>query len=217
MKSVQYKGYWFPETDKDLHYDFSIKRVKSLNWVLNHWKNRRKIVVQAGGSYGVWPKKLASEFEYVYTFEPDAVSFHHLVLNVPEPNVFKSQMALSDRRRCLNFAHKSFTGHRVVKSSTGGDGYHPATMVDSLELWNLDALLLDIEGFEYFALKGAQKSIREFRPIILIEVSNKSSAEYYAIKHGASDRLIIELGYKLVAEVQNDHIYVPKEMKWKTD
>jgi len=215
LKTVQYKGYWFPETNKEIHYDFSIKRVKSLQWILKNW-NRKKIVVQAGGSYGVWPKLLGEHFEYVYTFEPDYISFHHLVLNCTEPNIFKSQMALSDKRRCLNFKRKSFTGHKVI--NTGGDGYHPATSVDSLGLWNLDALLLDIEGYEFFALYGANNTIKEFKPIILIEVPTDESQVFYGKEPGAPQNYLKdELGYKKVAHVGHDDIFVPKEMEWKTE
>ncbi len=44
--------------------------------------------------------------------------------------------------------------------------------IDSLELDRLDFIKIDCEGFEHKILKGAEKTIKKFKPVMVIEINN---------------------------------------------
>jgi hypothetical protein len=49
--------------------------------------------------------------------------------------------------------------------------------IDSLFLTRLDMLMLDVEGYELQALKGARRTIMECRPYLYIEVDRDNSRD----------------------------------------
>ncbi len=54
-------------------------------------QNKRKLIIQAGGNAGLYPKLYSTMFEKVITFEPDHRWFVCLINNCPETNIFKFQ------------------------------------------------------------------------------------------------------------------------------
>jgi len=206
MKSVKIEGFYWP-ADVGEHYKASLKRIQSLLYINQFW-HRKRVVVQAGGSYGIWPYYLSKHFKLVYSFEPDWISFYYLTLNCPMENVIKLQAALSDTDKGLSIKRKSFTGHLVNDL-----GYIPGLRIDTLRLLSCDALLLDVEGYEYQALEGAKHTIREFKPIILFE-DRPGFAEYHGRKSIDAVKFVEKEGYRLVADIHCDKIYVHKDEKF---
>jgi FkbM family methyltransferase len=47
-------------------------------------------------------------------------------------------------------------------------------IVEKLRLKRVDLIKIDIEGEEYNALKGATKTIKRFKPKIIIEIHSKN-------------------------------------------
>lgn len=207
MKSVKIEGFYWP-ADVGHHWKASVGRIHSMLYICRHWK-RRKMVVQAGGSYGIWPFYLSKYFDWVYTFEPHWKSFHYLNLNCPFENVIKLQAAMSNIDKGLLLKEKSFTGHKV-----SGLGYIPGIRVDTLRLLNCDAIMVDVEGYEYKALQGAKNTIKEFRPVILFEYRPGMEA-YHNIDPNAVLKFLEKLDYEYIITIQADQIWAPREVKWK--
>lgn len=134
----------------------------------------RKVVVQAGGCAGLWPMALADHFDEVYTFEPEPTNFQYLRANVASrPNVYAYDYALSDTR--------GRTGLTRPKAQAGlwrmeGDGEIPVVTLDEFcgDLV-IDALVLDVEGHEVPALKGAEQLITRHRPLLWFEYLQHTS------------------------------------------
>ena len=145
-----------------------------------------KVIVQAGGCMGMYPRLLSELFETVYTFEPDPVNFYCLTANCPSERIVKVQAALSDRAGVgsLDVAPSFNAGMFKVGDAPG------ATLVlrlDDLRLPRLDALQLDCEGHEDRIIQGGMGTIRACLPVIVVE------------KPGAALReLLAGLGYKEV-------------------
>jgi FkbM family methyltransferase len=171
---------------------------------------KRNTVVQAGGNCGVWPKHLATYFDIVYTFEPDAVNYGALVRNVPEVNVVKKWAALGEDQYGIckvndysadNFGAKFIQQVPDCKDDTV---VVPIMTVDELALPSLDLLVLDIEGYETAALRGAADSILQFKPVVMFE--DKHSERYGFQK---PEDYLTTLNYKVVARPHRDVIMVP--------
>lgn len=200
--------FFWPKGFEAHHMEFSLKRIRSLELVLSLMKKEKKemrTAVQAGGSYGVWPRILAKKFDIVYTFEPEKISFYFLSMNCPEDNILAFQAALGFRRECQTVRRKSFTSHKCV-----GRGNVPVIRLDDWMLPRCDLVCLDVEGFEKEALKGMQKTIDVHRPVILVE-DRADVAKFYGIKDGELEKFIsTKLNCRLVAEKDKDKIFFPK-------
>ncbi len=160
-------------------------------------------VIQAGGNCGVWARWLSSRFQSVYTFEPDGMNFYCLAYNCPQPNVFAMQAALTDEPGpiALNYHNNNIGAHNLI-----GEGAIPAIAIDALGLKHVDLIVLDVEGWEWPALRGAWETLNDCRPVLQLEarghgekLGNGSEAEMIAW-------LDKEFGYRVVGKVAKDII-----------
>jgi FkbM family methyltransferase len=145
---------------------------------------RRRVVVQAGGCSGLWPMALAQHFDTVYTFEPEPENFAALTANCAGlAHVHATQAALSDREGTMGLTRpKAQAGLWRLE----GDGDVPLLPLDSLGLERVDAIVLDVEGHEVQALRGAEQTITKHRPLLWFEF----------LHHAAEiERFLAERGY----------------------
>lgn len=148
--------------------------------------------VQAGGHIGVFPQFLSLDFKHVYTFEPDWENFQCLVRNADAKNVFATRAALGAVHGCKEL--------RVQPRNTGGhqmshkDGDVPMLRIDDLGLDDCDLLMLDLEGYEFFALLGATETIMRCKPLIIVEQNKK--ARNQGFQPGAIQLLLNSFNYR---------------------
>lgn len=180
----------------------------------------RRVAVQAGGNLGIWPKRLAQEFFWVYTFEPDPDWFALLKANAPEPNIIAEQaaltadgqpVALSRARRDdspCNGQHEGLT-HIV------GPGTIPSRRLDSLALPVCDLLCLDVEGYELRVLQGALGTLARCRPVLCLELNK--NLQHVGLTEDFVLRFLHAHGYHRLdlppaeqATLYSDQVFVPE-------
>ncbi len=167
----------------------------------------RRTVVQAGGNIGAWPVWLASNFIEVITFEPEPTNFMCLTRNVaPYHNIAPHRVGLSDRDGSQSLSvQKSIGSHHLVDEP----GETSVARLDRYNIEHLDLLVLDIEGWEYEALVGAQDTIARCRPVVMLEDRG------HGVKKGTGstfDDVLAQLpDYEIVHRVRHDVILVPLE------
>lgn len=178
-----------------------LSTVQDLHEFMAHCDHKR-VAVQAGGNVGVFAKELAKHFERVLTFEPDPANWECLVQNLSETNIEAFNAALGDAAGTVSIEHNS---RNCGASRVSGDGNIPISPLDTLALDCCDLLQLDIEGYELKALKGAERTIRQHSPVIVLEL--KGHGERY----GDSDESIIswlaERGYTRAGSIHRDVIF----------
>lgn len=188
MKLIQ--GFYFPD-DVGTKYLHSFKHARSLEWAIDRCTQHR-MAVQAGGNVGLWPKRLSEVFARVISFEPDAISRACLERNVPAGVEVRAEALGAVAGRCA-IARQSLGSHQVVT----GDKVNVVT-IDSERIDDLDFLQLDVEGYEWHALMGAQDTIRRCQPLIQVELRN------FTERYGKSDHevrtFLSSLGYHEVSQ-----------------
>jgi FkbM family methyltransferase len=171
---------------------------------------KRRVAVQAGGNLGIYAKRLAESFDAVYSFEPASDLFAMMTANAPEPNIYRFQAALGFERAMVGVSRQRRDGkpdnHEGI-THVSGPGWIPTLRLDDLMLTECDLIVLDVEGWEYFALQGAVDTIRRCRPWLSVEVNK--NAGFVNIDPEAIRAYIVRLGYRFVERLQSDEIYEP--------
>lgn len=152
------------------------------------------VAIDGGAHVGTWSEILAANFEAVHSFEPSD-AFDYLQFNAAQwPNVAVHQQALcAEPCRVESYVkkRKTLTSRRIRPAANGGiDGI----TIDSLGLEQCGLIKLDVEGYEYDALCGAQDTIRRCRPFILVELCGHGNQQGHSDM--ATEALILEMGYK---------------------
>jgi FkbM family methyltransferase len=199
-------GWYWPKTDRNC-WKFMLAH-PNLPSEISTLVNDRRVVVQAGGNCGYYPKQYASLFQTVYTFEPEWLNFYCLNLNVPESNVVKNQACLGDTHSLVNLAIKE---KNRGKNFVNGVGIYPTYKIDDLNLETCNLIHLDIEGYELFALRGAAKTIKKCRPVIVIEMWDQLSNRFGENINEQTVEFLDSLGYAFLKTLHDsDKIFLPK-------
>lgn len=192
---------WWPRYDHkpEKCYEFVQHGLGAID-VARRWLKRTRACVQAGGHAGYWPQKLAGIFDHVHTFEPEPALFDCLERNVSAQNVTTYAAAIGAAPgRALLKSHVSAGSWRIDE---GGELEVEVRSIDGLQLTDCDALFLDIEGYEVEALKGAARTVKVCRPLILVELLPRSAP--------AIEKHLLGLNYRQVARFGRDGIYLPR-------
>lgn len=171
----------------------------------------RNVVVQAGGSLGVFAQRLAEDFRAVYCFEPDPVIFRKLARNVPEDNVVLIQAALGKRNQFVSTVRARreklhMPPHDGV-THVAGAGIVPTLRLDDVGFATCDLLVLDLEGMELFALHGAKDLLERCRPVVMVEAHGLG--RHYGLRDDDLRAWLRIMDYEFVERVHSDEIWRP--------
>lgn len=197
------RGFLWPAEDVRCA-SYIFKSVKDLEGAYVHCRAFR-VVVQAGGNCGVWPRALGQRFDRVYTFEPCPVNFRCLAANASEENIYKFNAALGRRPELVGLARdpRNIGAHYVDRKT----GEIPTMRVDDLALDACDLILLDVEGFEFNAICGAWETIKRHRPVIVVE--DRGFSERYGVAQGHIEKSLSSM-YRVIDRPHYDIVLVPK-------
>lgn len=132
-------------------------------------------VVQAGGCIGLWPRALASKFGWVWTCEPAPSNVPYLEANIAGiPNITAAHVALGAESAAVGLTRpKPHAGLWRVD----GPGDIPMWTIDAMVGdAPIDAIVLDVEGYEAQALCGAARTIERNRPVLWFEYLQHTAA-----------------------------------------
>ena len=182
------QGWLWPADDTGL-WDGPAENWPTFKQAIMRFVQDNKVVVQAGGGCGMYPRLLSRMFETVYTFEPTPFSFYCLNQNCAEPNIIKLNAALGESHQMVKVKIIDPTNHGCNSIETDSTANIPQLMIDDLALPACDFIMLDIEGYEIFALIGAQQTIALHKPVISCE-----NGFIESIKHFMFDLEYIAVG-----------------------
>ncbi len=160
-----------------------------------------RICVQAGGHHGLYPKKLSTMFNTVYTFEPFEHNYNLLRSNCIESNIIHRNAALGayPKKVAMQVTQSNNSGNVIVAEGQDVD----VVTIDSLLLPHCGLIQLDIEKYEMFALMGAIKTIELYRPLIIIEGPETTNNVCIHILEQLGYRVVDRAGYDTVLKYMN--------------
>lgn len=167
--------------------------------------------IDAGANYGIMSYNLNSKFSKIYAFEVESRVRECLKKNVEKfhlDNVVVCDCGLSDKEESvsLNYLKNTF-GTYINKTEPGTN---VCRTLDSFELTNVGFIKLDCEGYEPYILRGAEHTIKKYKPVILMEEKNYSK-RYYGTEGNLAVDLLLEWGYTKEVSWPKDCIMIFKE------
>jgi FkbM family methyltransferase len=193
---VQADVFWLGRKD---HYDlYHLQRILQPGHVF----------LDVGANFGYYSVVLASRLNrqcVVHAFEPNPPTLtrlrRHVAINGLKDVVHIHDIALADQVGTAALATKEGNsgGTHVVASDATSTLVQLTTLdafCDEQRLTRLDAIKIDVEGFEERVLLGGRRSLRRWRPVLLLELEPARLRD----KQTSVERVVLllqELGYAL--------------------
>lgn len=163
---------------------------------INELVDKKRVAIQAGGNCGMYSSYLQTMFNAVYTFEPHPLNYECLKLNAADNcNHYPYALGDIDGHCHLNDTDDKNVGCYTVDHQSGDTRM---VTIDSFNLTNVDLIMLDVEGFEQYVIKGALSTVERCKPVVIMEDLNSKARS-----------LLQDLGYSRHSKCHSDSIYIP--------
>lgn len=160
--------------DKKVHEYQKAQRDYAMQFVKN-WK----LCIDVGGHVGIFSRHFAQHFDEVLAFEPIENLSDCFVQNVPS-NVTVISCALGDRvgrqkirkLSTTNSGCSFFVGDKRVFEPRNDEGEVievPIVTLDDYMPPSFGLIKIDVQGADNLVLRGAEQSLRRFKPVVLME------------------------------------------------
>jgi len=184
--------------------------------IMTFVKNRR-CVLEIGVHYGFCTKYLTEVFENVHTFDFDNDVHSCFKINMEKfgvKNLIIHPYGLGDRDTEVSTddLHPK-KGRSPLANHVDVSGKGPTFKIKALDTLNIkyvDLMIIDTEGYEYYVLKGARRTIETYLPPLVIEFHKKNiSRKFFGIKHSQTEQLLKDMGYRYIKNInKNDRLYI---------
>lgn len=208
-------GWHFPDQERHL-----IEWMQKVNQVVDgrqayqHHKllaalshvRRFNFAIDVGGHIGLWSFYLAKKFNFVDAFEPVPAHRECFRKNVTAPTVTLHEAACGNAPGTISMhVGTDSSGDTFPDPSKPGDV--PVVRIDDKydEDVTVDFIKLDCEGFELFALQGAEQLILRSKPVICVE-QKKGKASKFGLGDTDAVEWLKDRGAVLKAELSGDYI-----------
>ena len=166
--------------------------------IIDRYCDKSKDALDVGVYRGVYSYKLSQYFKTVHSFEPNPLLYPYLEKNLKKiiNNMVLYNLALSDVNGTselkLPIRSKSIFKNNIEELfKLGAATMHPKNKIenfkkvpvkmkklDDIEINNqIGFIKIDVEGHEKNVLKGGLKTIKNNKPILLIEIEEKHTKE----------------------------------------
>ena len=178
-----------------------------LDEALKYVKNFNS-AIDAGANYGLMSYNLNSKFSKIHAFEVDILVRECLRKNVEKfqlDNVVVYDYGLSDKEENVSLIYNKHSFGTSVNKNQSGEC--PCTTIDSFNFQDIDFIKMDCEGYEPYILRGAENTIKKFKPVILMEDKNLSK-KYYGEEGNLAVEILLAWGYTMEVSWPKDCVMV---------
>lgn len=169
--------------------------------LLPSW-NRGGTFIDVGANIGDWSRVGAQVFQKVMAFEPNPKLVTKLRRELPPEVVTVLDCALSDEPGFATLhipvrKGKPDTGLASLDPNAIGTASHRTVQVrttplDEFRLTYIDAIKIDVEGFEERVLRGAVRTIERNQPVLVVEIEDR----FHPGENSRIFHFIEEMGYR---------------------
>ena len=164
--------------------------------------NRRRTALDIGAHVGLWSMWLALSFERLYAFEPVPAHVECWRANLEgNERAHLFEVALGAKAGTARMdACRENSGQSHIAGVQWGPGATTVRTLDSLMLYRVDLVKIDVEGFETAVIYGGRETLQRDKPVVVVE-SNGQHARYELTDPVA---YLEELGAKVLQRMRHD-------------
>ena len=210
MKKIH--NFYFPDWDNHFYDQFNINigyqeahRNRALSFVEDF-----RVAVDCGAHVGLWSRDLLNFFENLYCFEPVEEFFDCLKRNVDSKNVEFYNMALGEKYEDGTIIVTKNSGNsglsHICNENTGklknDENFESIQIIDldSLNLFKVDFIKIDVEGLGLKVLKGMRNTLQKCNPVVCIEL-------FEHVEKIEQIKFMNQIGYNLVDNHGKEFIF----------
>ena len=198
-------------------------------------KYNLKHFLNIGTHIGTISLPISKNIEKVTSIEAFYPTFCHLVKNINLnniTNIVPFNIAIGNKKETVNFLANderwkdNSGGMRVITEMDKQFKIRFADRVDNSvscqmfpldevdEIDDFDIMLVDIEGMEARLLQGGKNKILKNKPIIIIEIWDDEIRKFEKLLISREEVIkhIIDLGYTLYKNIDDDFIFIPNHL-----
>lgn len=184
--------------------------------LLKHCAYTKRTALDIGCHYGFFTKFLSDNFEKVHAFDFPNDILDCCKQNLKDcANVTIHEHGIGDVNTTVatndwseRHGRRGPLGMHVDPSGKGK--IYPIKTVDSLKIPNVDLMMIDTEGYELNVLKGATQTIKESRPIVVLEFHHRNLTHKFGYKLKQLEEYIISLEYMPWGYINKvDRVFLP--------
>ena len=201
-ESIERKTYFIREYEK--------KRMDQLHFLSN--KINSEILVDIGANIGFYSILFSDQFDQIYSFEPNKRNFKVLKKNIDNNKLKNIQIfnfGLGENKEILignsNSKGELFqtSGFTINKDNKKGEKVSIQKGDEVLHFKNKTITIkIDVEGFEFFVLKGLKSTLVNNLCILQIEIWEKNYDEVH--------KFLNSLNYKMINSIDGDTYFSNK-------
>lgn len=179
---------------------------------------RNDVVIDVGAHIGVYSIYASKYAKKIIAIEPEPNNFNHLIKNISaKNNIYPFNIALGDLDGKMKLYLHSALGHSLLFPS---DEFVEVSvkklddLIEQLNLERVDLIKINAEGYELQILKGGEKTLRKFKPSLILDVHHyKNEIEQIADfieKNGLKEHYVVCIkdGTFLIAERKENNFSI---------
>ena len=179
--------------------------------------DRRRTAIDVGAHVGLWSMWLTEEFDYLKAFEPVPwfQDIFRANVNMDRCMLYGCAVGVAGADITIKVPLKSTGAAHIADRDSVNEKFDPdgpMEMVEGVVLLSLDAfhfshvdfIKIDVEGFEAEVVRGAERTIKEQRPNIIVEQKGNDTA--YGERRDAAKGLLESWGMKPLEVISGDWI-----------
>lgn len=175
---------------------------------LKDYIKKNAVILDVGANIGNHTIFFAKECsaKKIYAFEPTEKTFQILEENIKINQLTNIVVAMNialgakDTNVDMIVDAKDAGSNRVEENACGGIAMNA---LDNLIIDDyIDFIKMDVEGYEYEVLKGAEQTIAKYKPDIFVEI--------FDVNYDKVHQLLSCFGYECIERMEHDYLYVVK-------
>lgn len=229
MEFFEEGGWWLPDGEEHLQWwmnKVNRRERERLSYQFQKYeaalkfvpKERRRTAIDIGAHVGLWSYHLLFDFECLHAFEPMPAHrdcWHRNVGRYMTNREFHLHpFALGEKFDFVGLKTRTpnssgDTGVVSAGEAMAKDDCVLAEMIplDSLNIPAVDFVKIDCEGYELFVVKGAKRTLKEWKPVVIVEQKPQTGmGEKYGVGQREAVEFLKLLGAKQRLEISGDFI-----------
>ena len=202
--------------------------IKAMSAIINKHVLDKSVAIDVGCHYGFFTKFLSEQFKTVHAFDFNNDIYKCFETNMKKfgcTNVIGHSYGLGEKQKYV-----ATTDWKSKEKSRGPLGNHinpkmhreryrkqKIKALDMLNIKNVGLMMIDTEGYEINVLKGAKQTIKQFKPVLVLEFhrSFTNPIDNLTKKYGYTlddlQNYVESLGYESIGYINKvDQAFVAK-------